>query len=249
MPESLGRALFTQLCRALEHLHIHLHVVHRDLKLENVLVQVDRRTADSVRWPYTLKLIDFGFAKVMYKSIDDQEENSNNYNAALCMSHKGTLEFMAPELLEASCIFYDAIKTDIYSAGVCLYYMLQGESPWESPSTTTSKDLAACLEMYRRTKCEPVRFASFDDVGSFDSTNHHRHRDRVSSAARALTTSLLASSPDARPSLYTILQHRWMTPNNRSSENRVEVGSNQGIKKNYKIVAPSNNSRTPTRDN
>lgn len=71
--ESAGRILFTQIANTLSYLH-KIGVVHRDLKLENILV--DNKL--------NLKLADFGFAS--YNNIKALE------------SFKGTKTYMAPEI-------------------------------------------------------------------------------------------------------------------------------------------------------
>jgi serine/threonine protein kinase len=75
MGENVGRFFALQMLDSIEYLH-QRRVVHRDLKLENILVD------DSLN----LKIADFGFAS--YKSID-------------CLkSYRGTMTYMAPEIKE-----------------------------------------------------------------------------------------------------------------------------------------------------
>lgn len=57
MGESIGRFFMIQMLDALEYMHNEIGVVHRDLKLENMLCD---------KW-MNVKLVDFGFAT--YKNI------------------------------------------------------------------------------------------------------------------------------------------------------------------------------------
>jgi serine/threonine protein kinase len=75
MGENAGRFFITQLLESLDYMHTK-RVVHRDLKLENILV--DERL--------NLKIADFGFA--CYKNIDSLK------------SYRGTMTYMAPEIKE-----------------------------------------------------------------------------------------------------------------------------------------------------
>jgi len=75
MGEDNGRFFMHQMIDALDYMH-NLRCVHRDLKLENILVD------DNL----DLKIADFGFA--CYKSIDNLK------------SYRGTMTYMAPEIKE-----------------------------------------------------------------------------------------------------------------------------------------------------
>jgi serine/threonine protein kinase len=80
-------------------------VIHRDLKLENILVD------DSMN----LKVADFGFAT--YKKI-------NKLN-----SYRGTMTYMAPEIKEGKT--YDGKQIDMFSTGVILFIIVQGIFPFK----------------------------------------------------------------------------------------------------------------------
>jgi len=96
--------IFTlQILLPLEHLHS-MSIVHRDLKLENILLAQDG----------ALKLTDFGFAKyIKYRSW------------TLC----GTPEYLAPEIiLEKG----HGKAVDYWAFGVLFYELLAGQSPFEA---------------------------------------------------------------------------------------------------------------------
>lgn len=78
--------------------------VHRDLKLENILVD------DGLQ----LKIADFGFAT--YKKISK------------LTSYRGTKTYMAPEIKEGKT--YDGRATDIFSVGVILFIIVLGIFPF-----------------------------------------------------------------------------------------------------------------------
>jgi len=104
MGEDAGRFFMTQLVSSLDYMH-NLRCVHRDLKLENILVDDD----------LNLKIADFGFA--CYKSIDQLK------------SYRGTMTYMAPEIKEGKT--YDGTQVDLFSIGVIIFIIVQGIFPFK----------------------------------------------------------------------------------------------------------------------
>jgi hypothetical protein len=84
-------------------------VVHRDVKPENVLIS-------RIRGRVILKLTDFGVSRLSYGA-----------SLTKMTSLIGTPEYMAPELAD-----HDSATpaTDLYSAGIVLYEMLAGRTPF-----------------------------------------------------------------------------------------------------------------------
>ena len=104
MGEDGGRFFLNQMLDVLDYMQSK-NVVHRDLKLENILVD------DNLN----LKVADFGFAT--YKKINKLK------------SYRGTMTYMAPEIKEGK--QYDGRQIDIFSTGVILFIIVQGIFPFK----------------------------------------------------------------------------------------------------------------------
>lgn len=109
MGEDAGRYFALEMLGAMEYMHQN-RVVHRDLKLENMIL--DRNM--------NLKIADFGYA--CSKQID-------------CLkSYRGTFTYMAPEIKEGRT--YIGTQIDMFSFGVVLFIVTHGIFPFKEARTT-----------------------------------------------------------------------------------------------------------------
>ncbi|KAG5225195.1 CBL-interacting serine/threonine-protein kinase [Salix suchowensis] len=106
--EEAARKYFQQLISAIDYCHSR-GVYHRDLKLENLLLDEDEN----------LKISDFGLSALREQFLQDKLLHT------LC----GTPAYVAPEVLRKK--GYDGSKADIWSCGVILYVLLAGFLPFQ----------------------------------------------------------------------------------------------------------------------
>lgn len=127
-------AIVPMICEALQYAHDE-GVLHRDVKPENILLDVKGR----------VRLVDFGIAKLAAApaELEAQPTVEKPADAALTQtgSALGTPQYMAPEQ-QVSPSTVDQ-RADIYSLGVVFYEMLTGELPvgrFPVPSLKTPVD-------------------------------------------------------------------------------------------------------------
>lgn len=108
--------ILLQLIQGVEFLHSN-HVIHRDLKLGNIMVDVDGN----------MKIGDFGFATEL--------RSEGERKKTMC----GTPNYIAPEILtvERSGNGY-SYEADIWSIGVILYTLMVGVPPFETSNLQTT---------------------------------------------------------------------------------------------------------------
>lgn len=120
--EEESKTYFKDLMSGLVHMH-HQNVAHRDLKLENFLLN-DRNQP---------LISDFSFAALGCKQT--QTMLTTLMRATLC----GTPGYLAPELSmkRAAGALYDAKAVDIFAIGVCLFEMLNKAKPYPEVGEVT----------------------------------------------------------------------------------------------------------------
>ena len=114
-PVSVERAIRMglQVCDALIAAHEGEEpVVHRDLKLENLMLTTDRDGEESI------KVLDFGIAKIMEQDADSRLTGAGTL---------GTPGYAAPEQLRAEDVNG---RTDLFAFGVILYSLVTARNPW-----------------------------------------------------------------------------------------------------------------------
>ncbi len=105
--------LFAEVCDAVQYAHRNL-VVHRDLKPSNILVEPSGEP----------KLLDFGIAKLLEESNDDDALTRTEERPM-------TLEYASPEQVRGGAI---TTTTDVWALGVILYELLTGARPYSGGS-------------------------------------------------------------------------------------------------------------------
>ena len=94
----------SEVLMALEFLHQN-HIVYRDLKPENIVLSMKDRGH--------IKLVDFGFAKIM--------------KTAKTITNCGTPVYIAPEILRGSGHSY---QVDVWSLGILIVEIISGQTPF-----------------------------------------------------------------------------------------------------------------------
>ena len=115
--------LFVTVCQAVQHAH-QKGIIHRDIKPTNVLVTLhDGRPM--------IKVIDFGVAKATGQKLTDKTLFTGFTQMI------GTPLYMSPEQAEMTSQDIDT-RSDIFSAGVLLYELLTGTTPFDSQRLKTA---------------------------------------------------------------------------------------------------------------
>lgn len=149
--------LLRQTCGAVQHAHQAL-VIHRDLKPGNILV-----TSDG-----TVKLLDFGIAKVL-DDASDAEDSATQAGSVL-----GTPAYLAPEILRGETV---STAADTYALGVVCYELLSGRLPFPTGVHSENEWRNSVLE-----RDAPPLGDSFSDEAA-----HARGERSQSALARALS--------------------------------------------------------------
>ncbi|KAL7325075.1 hypothetical protein PS15p_210167 [Mucor circinelloides] len=138
--ELLIKRLALELIQVVLWLHEH-NIVHRDLKLENILVYFDEETGE----PH-LKVTDFGLARI----VNPQEPNLT--------TRCGSEEYAAPEIVQS--LGYDGRLTDTWSIGIILFALLVGYLPFTYDVTKGEK----ISHLFHRIVMAQVKWPQNDNI-------------------------------------------------------------------------------------
>lgn len=140
---ALAKKYAYQLASAIRYLHEDIHVVHRDIKLENCLL--DPIEASDGTITSTLVLCDFGMAEWMvtdnggdspdpYDDVADRPPPNKMGPAGSSTSVAGSLEYASPELLQSTGgVIHPSV--DIWAFGVIVYSIVVGSRPFQDSFT------------------------------------------------------------------------------------------------------------------
>ena len=113
LSETQIAVIFKQILSGLAYLHSN-NIVHRDLKLENILIHEKEKSKTTGEDLFNIKIIDFGTARIFDKNRNPQSIVGSSY-------------YIAPEVLRQR---YNK-ECDLWSVGVILYMFIVGHAPFD----------------------------------------------------------------------------------------------------------------------
>lgn len=155
---------FRDMITGLYYLHECAGIIHRDIKPENMLVDDNDK----------IKITDFGVSYIIENGADD-----------IIQSTAGSNYFFAPEI--CSGVAYKGKKSDVWAAGVTLYFMMFKKYPF------TASNIPA---LYNKIIHEEPDFPA----------------DSNQLLVQFLKR-IFVKDPDQRITLHEIIQHDWITSN------------------------------------
>lgn len=199
LKDNAARRLFAQLVSGVGYLH-KKGIVHRDLKLENLLLDRNRN----------LMITDFGFANTFdprdelgvetEENITDKEfvrrndlervQHNGHRRGDLMQTSCGSPCYAAPELVVSDSL-YTGRKVDVWSCGVILYAMLAGYLPFDDDPANPEGDNINLL--YKYICSTPLTFPEY-----------------VTPHARDLLRRILVPDPRKRADLFEVARHSWL---------------------------------------
>jgi serine/threonine-protein kinase len=128
LPVSLACEFVRQAALGLQHAH-EMGMVHRDIKPANLLVQ--RPPAGSASAAATIKILDFGLAR-LHEAAEVGPGGAATIHTAP-NTVLGTPDYLSPE--QSRDLHTADIRSDLYSLGCTLYFLLTGRAPFAGGSS------------------------------------------------------------------------------------------------------------------
>lgn len=202
----LIQRMFAEIVSAVKYLHQN-QIVHRDVKLENVLVNLTRPqlaaiAESSYDYPHPLiTLTDVGLSRRVDFEKDD-----------LLTTRCGSDDYASPELIMA--MPYDGRQTDAWALGVVLYALLESRLPFDPPPgshdlkmrSKTAHRIARCEWKWIKLASSVVETDSKSDDTAMPSSNGYDHRFE---GGKRIVEGLLRRALK-RWTLDTVLEDEWL---------------------------------------
>ena len=169
--EQISKMIFKQLIEGLKYIH-KKNIIHRDIKLDNILIDTTN----------TVKICDFGVSRKIEKGQKIYER---------C----GTPAYIAPEIYKK--IGYTGFQSDVWSAGVTLYYILSGNLPFKGTNIHELEN-AILLGEYKKIK-------------------------DISYEANDIIDKMLKLEPKERITIDEILKHPWLKNVNLENRHKLNI--------------------------
>ncbi|RMZ77211.1 hypothetical protein DV738_g4516, partial [Chaetothyriales sp. CBS 135597] len=194
---SLVRRIFAELVSAVRYLH-QKYIVHRDIKLENVLLNIPIQVhADVPDWQTldraVVTLTDLGLSR----RIPEPPESP------LLSTRCGSEDYAAPEILMGQP--YDGRQTDAWALGVLLYALMEGRLPFDPlPRAHGDPATLRARTPHRIARCEWAWVRFGDEDGNWDPD-----KGKELQAAQVCVDGLLRRSTRRKP-LTEIREMPWV---------------------------------------
>ncbi|KAI0835700.1 kinase-like protein [Hypoxylon sp. FL0890] len=194
----LLRRIFAELVGAVRYLH-ERRIVHRDIKLENVLVNVPppELTKDDQDWamyPYSvITLTDLGLSR---RVADDEKLETR------C----GSDDYAAPEVILGQS--YDGRAVDAWSLGVLLYALLESRLPFDPPPGASDAQRMRSRTSHRIARVE-WRWIKYQGDDGDHEANEAKFESEGLKGAMEITEGLLKRARSRWP-MERVEEHEWV---------------------------------------
>lgn len=190
---SLVQRMCAELVSAVRYLHAHW-IVHRDIKLENVLANLPTEQLAAITDPRShptplVTLTDLGLSR----RIPSPPESP------LLTTRCGSEDYAAPEILLGQP--YDGRATDSWALGVLLYALMEGRLPFDAPPGKPERS----RNTHRIVRCDWIWCRFGDEYGEWDPV-----RGKDWEGAKEVVGGLLRKVSRGRKGLEEIAEMEWV---------------------------------------